>query len=179
MPTVLFLTLNNLYGQEKLLKDSLVENILETKAYTAYNPPAISANIDSNFINYHLKPLIIGKKQKFTNRHTKNTISLTNEEVSYILSSFEQQLKLKWDNSQFPDNEIIEFTLINEYLAKDPKNSVVVISEPIYLKDRSIAVIFFSNLCCGRGIGGFVELAIYKNNNEVWERYVEISGGDF
>ena len=180
IPIILFFIISTLSCQTTLNKDGLVESILNSKVYTVYNEPAMVSNLDSSFLNYHLSEL---KKEEseteFTNRHNGNTVVLTANEKQYILKLLQHQITLEWTNSQFPNSEMIRFEEVNEYLGKDPNNTIVVISEPIYIRNKSLAIVFFSNLCCGRDIGGFVELSIFKMENNQWNKYIEISGGDF
>ena len=177
---ILFFIPVKLNGQKTFHKDELVESILKSKIYTVYNEPAIVSNLDSSFLHYHLSEL---KKQEseteFTNRHNGNSIVLTATEKKHIITSLKHQLNLEWQKSQFPNYEMISFEQLKEYLGKDRNNTVVVISEPVYIRNKSLAIIFLSNLCCGRGIGGFVELSIFKMEKNQWIKYVEISSGDF
>ena len=180
IPIILLFLISTLSGQNTFNKDEFVESILKSKIYTVYNEPAMVSNLDSSFLHYHLSEL---KKQEsgteFTNRHNGNTIVLTVAEKKHVLKSLKHQLNLEWNNSQFPNSKMITFEQVNEYLGKDPNNTVVVVSEPIYIRNKSLAIIFLSNLCCGRGIGGFVELSIFRMEKDHWIKYVEISGGDF
>lgn len=180
IPIILFFITAKLNGQKTFNKDELVESILKLKIYTVYNEPAIVSNLDSSFLHYHLSELEKQESEtEFTNRHNGNSIVLTATEKKHIIKSLKHQLNFEWQNSQFPNSEMITFEQKNEYLGKDPNNTVVVISEPIYIRNKSLAIIFLANLCCGRGIGGFVELSIFKVEKNQWIKYVEISGGDF
>ena len=180
IPIILFFIPAKLNGQKTFHKDELVESILKSKIYTVYNEPAIVSNLDSSFLYYHLSELEKQESEtEFTNRHNGNSIVLTATEKKHIITSLKHQLNLEWQKSQFPNYEMISFGQLKEYLGKDRNNTVVVISEPVYIRNKSLAIIFLSNLCCGRGLGGFVELSIFKMEKNQWIKYVEISGGDF
>ena len=175
----LFQLLNS-FGQSDNLKKEIFKDLLNN-TYN-YSTPKIVNKLDSVAVEYHLKRLI-GKHNRtfFTEMDKSNDsvhgIKLTEIEKEFLICSIRKQYKSEWTKKDFAEYKIIKSNESIKYLKSNDKNTLVEISDPIFLRDNEIAFIYFSNLCCSKY--GRADLSFYKKENGKWQRWISVSSVDF
>jgi len=139
----------------------------------------ISTSIDSAWMEYNLERFFDTKENalKFRSSSNNDSIILTNSERDLIILFFRNG-----ENLKLTDNST-EFTIVEEnqaisHLKSNYGNQVVYISKPLFIRNESLAIAFFANLCCGQ-IYGYVNFSFYRKENEIWKRWIDISSGAF
>lgn len=130
----------------------------------------------------------------------EDSILLSGKEMRYIKSAINKLSSFRWNDSLFPDSKRIpadsmwqhiskrnrEFsqmvkTLPAEELRKvkgrDIFSNVFIFYWPVWLRDRSIFILFFYRMC-GRECG-INDLALYRLENGVYKKWMVIYGGVF
>lgn len=179
LATILTFQITALVGQTNEIQK--FQNDLVNEQLMRYNGETkISTSIDTPWMEYHLRRLFPDSAEStltFTSVATKDTIVLTETERDSIISFFQNS-----DNLKLTDNPT-EFATVEigqalEHLKDDHDNQVVFISKPLFIRNDELGIAFFANLCCGH-IYGYAHLSFYRNQNEIWTRWIDISSGAF
>ncbi|MBA3827642.1 MAG: hypothetical protein H0X33_01780 [Taibaiella sp.] len=136
-----------------------------------------------------------------TGSNKKIAFQFTKSEKHYILQQLKLCTKPIWSDALFNDSKMISADSVIQYykikqklniklyrLIDTPeysrefrlasikeisrKNWIFMFSNPIYIRNNSLAVIFIKRLCgldCGNG-----ELAVYRKTNGKWEKWIYI-----
>ena len=137
-----------------------------------------------------------------TNETRQNNIVLTRQEKKYLKEQLENSINPIWKENLFTNSVIInEEDLISyiknsykEYLEKynNPANTeedrmtmvknyqrtiVYKFSPPVYLRDKTIFLLYFSSTC-GRPCG-FEELAFYRYENYQWKKWIVVNHSEY
>jgi hypothetical protein len=168
------------FGQTEKLSNEVLNDIL--KNTYEYSKPKIINKLDSASVEYHLKALIENKKRLFTEKITDSkdsikAIFLTKDEKKYLINSIRKQYGEEWKQDDFKNYEIITNEESIKYLNADSKNTLVNISNPIFLRNNEIAFVYFANYCCKEN--GHTDLTFYKKENGIWKIWVYVSSGYF
>lgn len=164
-------------------------DVLRTRAMK-YSKPKVISKIDSGMVEYHLAAILDSKDNLFPHYYydkedpiaystkEEDRIQLTNEEKEQLIAGIRAQYQLEWDASDFDGYELIALARALPYLEEDRQHTIAVISRPVFIREGTVALAFFLNLCCGH-IYGFVELSFYKKVDGKWQNWVFVSGGDY
>ena len=167
----------NSFGQ---LKSEIFKDLL--KNTYQYSKPRIVNKVDSVTVEYHLKRLIEKQNRTFfaeidESKDSINGIQLTPTEKEFLIKSIRKQYKNEWKKEDFDEYQIITFDESVNYLKSSEKNTLVEISNPIFIRDNKIAFIYFANLCCGKY--GRADLSFYRKENGIWKMWISVSSVHF
>jgi DNA-binding GntR family transcriptional regulator len=170
----------NSFAQTEKLTTEIFQDIL--KNTYKYSTPKIVNKLDSLSVEFHLRKLTEKKDRLFfteidESKDSIHGIKLTQIEKEHLIKSIRKQYKHEWKKTDFKEYEIITSDESINYLKANEKNTLVEISNPIYLRNNEIAFVFFSNFCCGKY--GHTNLSFYKKENGFWKIWVNISSVDF
>ncbi|MBF4472009.1 hypothetical protein [Flavobacterium sp. HJJ] len=152
--------------KREILSDVLrIETIKDGKVF-------IVSKIDSSKVEYLLKPLL--EKPYVSNFNSNGeSFMLTNSDIKYLAQKMREQYDAEWKEEDFNNREIIKQSEILQYLKRDNKNQVVIISNPIFIKNDDTVFLYFANLCCGEI--NYPNLALYKKINGIWKKWFQIN----
>lgn len=132
--------------------------------------------------NWQIKDSIIVKKdfeEKLTEfiKKKNDSIRITNEEKNKLIKLYIKSNISKWNNFDF-ENKIIEYDEALNYLKLNQDNTILAISHPIFFRDNTIALINYTNLCCGQ-VYGNTGLGFFIKKNGKWIECKMISQGSY
>ena len=175
-----FIQMNAQYSLDKLSIDysnQVLKSVIESNSLKEYNNVIIS-EIDSSIVEFTLRNLKT-KKDLFISIDTSKTeIKLTEKEKNFILKSFKQQYSHKWTSEDFENVKVLNKESLKEYVKQDKRNAYIYISSPIFLRNGSIALVFFANFYGEiENGGGINNLLFYKVHNGIWENWITLEAG--
>jgi hypothetical protein len=137
----------------------------------------VVSKIDSAAVEYLLKPLL---NKPFLNKFNSKgeSVMLIKSDIDYLAKRLREQYEIEWKAENFNNHKIIQQSEMFEYLKKYKDNQVVMISDPIYIKNDNTVFIYFTNFCCGE-LYGNTSLALYKKTDGLWKKWFQISNGSF
>jgi len=154
---------------------------------------------DIDNIKSHLK-----SKTLFDVSHTinQNSVTLTRQEIKYISDQLESFSYDLWQENLFSGAKLIKESDVMSFIKKtnqvylenynNPNNTetdrmtmvknyqrpnVFKFSKPIYLRNKSLCLIYFSSVC-GNPCG-FDELCFYKIENSTWTKWVVVNSKQY
>ena len=140
---------------------------------------AIASSIDSTWMEFNLTGLLetTGNSLTFKSFSSKDSICLSKMERELIISFFQNadNLRLTHNPTQFAQ---IEENMALKHLKVNSENQVIFISKPLFIRDDSLGIVFYANLCCGQ-FYGYVNLSFYRIVSRTWTRWIDISSGAF
>lgn len=140
----------------------------------------IISPIDSGFFIDGIKILDSLKEYKFVvdNRNYHDSIIISEEEKLQVLTSLKEPHTWSKDMRIAEKYRPLTNDSLMQYLAYDVENTIALISKPVFLRDSTVAVCYFVNLCCGH-IYGYLNFSFYKIENGIWTRWIDIRSGAF
>jgi hypothetical protein len=193
---VLFLTLNAVPALSQMTSDEVVfiEKIIRLKktngniVYTNHISP-----VDALRIRNKLKSELVYNKSSET-----NSLVITKHERKQIEKQLELLSKPYWSANLFKESKMIDQQNVNTYfkdvynqysetltnpnnsqldksnlLKETPEPFVFEFTPPLYLRDKSLCIVYMKTLC-GVSCGG-EELTVFKKQNEKWEKCMELA----
>ena len=137
------------------------------------------SSVSTAWTREHLKKLIkpedSGSISFFFSR--RDTLHLTANEKELIIEHFSDPSNLQvsgepWNFDTIGQRRVVGFLKNNE------GSQVLFLSKPLFIRDGTVAISFFSNLCCG-GISGSINVSAYRKEDHVWTRWIDLSAGEF
>lgn len=132
----------------------------------------------------------------------QNWITLNRQEKKYLFEQLEIVNNPLWKENLFPGSRLIKEDEVLSYIKKttqdylenynNPNNTeedkmklvknyqrpnVFKFSRPVYLRNRSFCLIYFSSIC-GNPCG-FDELCFYKIENNTWTKWVVVNSNEY
>lgn len=132
----------------------------------------------------------------------QNWITLNRQEKKYLFEQLEIVNNPFWKENLFPGSRLIKEDEVLSYIKKttqdylenynNPNNTeedkmklvknyqrpnVFKFSRPVYLRNRSFCLIYFSSIC-GNPCG-FDELCFYKIENNTWTKWVVVNSNEY
>src|SRR5690554_2369369 len=117
-----------------------------------------------------------------------NWIILTDSEKNKIVSHILSNSNHIWDDELIPNSKVIEidsiWSIINEFKSEpwsklawnnNLRTSVFVFSKPCFIRNESIALVGFADICGAEC--GVVEVSFYGFQNNKWIKLKQFSGG--
>ena len=113
----------------------------------------------------------------FKSTNSIDSIVLTEIERDLIFSFFKnpKNLELTVNPTKF---DTIDINKVLDHLRKNHDNQIVFISQPLFIRQGKIGIVFFANLCCGH-IYGHVNFSFYLQENSIWTRWIDMSSGAY
>ncbi len=174
--TFLLFIIVNVNGQYSA--NELLRFVIETKSLKEYNN-VIVAKLDTSIVEFTLRNLK-SNKRVFKSIDTSQTkITLTAKEKKFIINSFKKQYLEDWTNEDFANVGVIEQEKIKEYVRENNKNGYIYISSPIFIRNESVAIVFFANFYgdLEKSGGGINNLSFYKIENGKWKKWITLEAG--
>lgn len=159
-------------------ENQLLGYVIHTNSLKDYHN-VIVAEIDTSIVEFTLRNIKSDKKVYKSIDTSKTQISLTSKEKKYILKSFKEQNAIDWKNEDFGNIKVIKQTQVKEYTGENKQNGYIYISAPVFIRDGSIALVFFANFYgdLRKSGGGINNLAFYKLENGSWKKWITLEAG--
>lgn len=172
------ITANGLFAQDSIDKEILINQILNDSTY-GNGELRIIIELEKNPIEDALKKIDFAAE--FANPESGSKIIVSREEKEQIKRGIQSQYGKTIDKKFFNAHKWISYKYIKPYLEQNisPVNSnrVMMITEPVFIRDGEICVIYTLHLCCG--FGGQASLWFYKKDKSDWHKWIPISQGLF
>lgn len=136
----------------------------------------IVAELDSSIVKFTLRNLKSDKRMFKSIDTSSAKISLTSKEKKFLINSLEKQFDEDWTKEDFGNIEVIKQSQVKEYIKENKQNGFIYISAPVFIRDNSIALVFFANFHGEMG-DGINNLAFYKLENGSWKKWITIEAG--
>lgn len=135
---------------------------------------AIASNLDSVHVDKFLSKLTIDKQLKFTekNKYYRDSITLTEEERLFLITSFRKQYHKPWKQDDFPNFRVIAPEDIKNYRLEKVRNRIVTVSDPVLFRKKEWALLFFASSVRS---SGHTEVVFCRKINGIWKRAVWIT----
>lgn len=154
-----------------MIKREILSDIIRQEAFNN-GKNFIVSKIDSLNVEHLLK--LILEKPYITNFHNPDeNFILTTEELQYLSKRIREQYQHQWKEEDFNNRKLIKQSDILECLDKDISNQILMVSDPIFIKNDDTAFIYFANLCCCSAYGNST-LALYTKKGGLWKKSFEI-----
>lgn len=140
----------------------------------------IADAIYSNFMASELEILRDAMNRDMTFRNTSNTdsITITNEESGYIFNFFLTQYNLS-QYKNIKNLELINSKYKYNYLMSSNNHQIILISQPLLLRDGKIALVFLAKACCKEDLHLFTNFSLYKRNEHgKWQTWIVMIKND-
>lgn len=170
--------------QSMFCQSNETENIFWDLIDVTFYPEEISElgyvkKVTPSMLESHLNIFKKESSLQYYDNPVKKTesIILTKKEKDYLISELSKS-EIDWDLST--ENKLVEvdYEDILEFLKADRNRELRIISKPIFIRDKTIACLFSTHLCCGR-INGHQTLCLYKKIDGKWKRWIHLTHGDF
>ena len=176
-----FIFANGQYSIDKLSTDysnQVLKCAIESNSLKKYNNVIVS-EIDTSVVEFTLRNLKTKKKVFKSIDTAKTEIVLKEKEKKFILISFKQQNKSNWSNEDFANIDVIKKAQIKEYVKNDKLNGYIYISAPIFIRNGTVAIVFFANFYgeLDKSGGGINNLSFYKLKNGSWKKWITLESG--
>jgi len=172
---------NGQYSLDRLSTNytgQVLKYVIKSNSLKTYNNVIVS-KLDTVAVEFTLNNLKT-KKTVFRSIGTvKDEIILTEKEKKYILTSFRQQYHSDWTSEDFANIKVITKEQIDGYVKKDKHNGYIYISVPIFIRNGSVAIVFFANFYgeLNKSGGGINNLSFYQLKNGSWEKWITLEAG--
>lgn len=177
---IFFIHVSGQYSLDKLTTDytnQVLKSAIKTNSLKGYNS-AIVAEMDMAILEYALNNFKTKKKTFKSIDTAKTEITLTEKEKKFILSSFKKQYSSNWSNEDFANIRVIKQEQVKEYVKQDKLNGYIYISVPIFIRNGTVAIVFFANFYGELDkSGGINNLSFYRLKNESWEKWITLGSG--
>ena len=115
----------------------------------------------------------------YDNNLKKNdSIVFSIEERKYLISELNKSENHAWKLKDQKDLIKVEEQNMLEFLKADKKRELKIISKPIFIRDKEIACLYSTHLCCGH-INGYVSLSLYKKIDGKWKKWIPLYEGAY
>ncbi len=110
----------------------------------------------------------------YNNRITKNdSIVLSIREKEYLISELDASKNYSWSLKNSRKLILVQQKNMLKFLKEDRKRELKIISKPIFIRNKQIAILYNVHLCCGH-IYGYSSISFYKKNKEKWKEWIPI-----
>jgi hypothetical protein len=107
-----------------------------------------------------------------------DSIVLTAKEKEYLTTELSNSKEYEWNLTDEKNLKRVNEKDILEFLEKDRNRELKIISNPIFIRNKSIICLFTTHLCCGQ-INGNTSLSFYKKEKDKWKEWIPISSGSY
>ncbi|MDB5159272.1 MAG: hypothetical protein JWR50_3979 [Mucilaginibacter sp.] len=115
----------------------------------------------------------------------KDSLVLSDKEVSYVLSELEKMRNYKWSDGLLPDSKVIPIDTITKISKAFREKAwghfnemgiygILTISRPVFLRNDTICLFYFSENCGPDCAGG--HFTVYKKVKGYWAQWIELYG---
>lgn len=155
----------------------LLGYVIQTNSLKDYHNVVV-AKLDSSVVEFALRNLKTNKKTFKSIDTSSSKISLTSKEKKLLISSLEKQFQEHWTREDFGNIKVIKQTQVKEYVKESKQNGFIYISEPAFIRENTIALVFFANFHGEVETGGGISnLSFYKLENGSWKKWITLEAG--
>ena len=134
--------------------------------------------VNAGMYDYMMKKSLVKRTIKDIGNATNDKLILTSEEVTYLKQHLITAKDKIWSDNLFINSSRISVDSTNSFLIQNRNRDLYLFSQPIFIRNKTIALFYEVHLCCG-DIYGSVDLSFYKKNRDVWQRWIRVDGGAF
>lgn len=173
------LTVPCVHGQKEDQSQRFVLDLLEHQTMN-YGQLRVISPMDSSFFTYDIHRLDTMKTLTFkvSNTICHDSITISEEEKQLIIEALKLSYSWGEDMALSKKYKCIEKDSLLDYLKDDDENTIALISKPVFLREGTIVVAYFINLCCGDILGN-LNFGFYKIEDGIWTRWIDIRAGAF
>ena len=163
-------------GQIKTESDAIVKQLIKS-IETHHKPIAILESLDSSIVEYSLTPLLKSEDLIFNNQTNDSIyIELTSSERDHLINSIRKQFSNLWSNENMKSYKLIPLNKLYTYFRLHTENHLVMISKPIFIRNKEIAMMITAVI---RNGCGYCDLSFYNRNFDTWLKWITISAGSW
>lgn len=170
------LFLSTFYGQNA--SNNLMKHAIQSNCLKNYENVIVSS-LPSAFVESILRQLKSNKKVFKSIDYSKTEIHLSSKEKKFIVDSFTAHAKVEWTNEDFANITVIKENQIRDYIIENKKGGYIYISAPIFIRNNSVALIFFVHIYgdLNANGGGINDFSFYKLENGSWKKWITLEAG--
>ncbi|NUY79646.1 hypothetical protein HUK80_01965 [Flavobacterium sp. MAH-1] len=181
MHRILFLLListNGLFAQDNGDTEILIKKILSDSTY-GKGELRVIMELEKDPVEDALNEM--ESSTEFVNPSDGAKIVISKKEKKELIRGIRSQYGKTIDGKFFNGHKWISYKYIKPYLEQSTSrvnsNRVMMITEPVYIRNGEICMIYTLHLCCD--FGGQASLWFYKKEKGNWNKWIPISQGLF
>ncbi|MBM6498723.1 hypothetical protein [Flavobacterium macrobrachii] len=156
--------------------DYLLANQIIESRVIKISGVSLLENTNYQLIDFHLKKLRFKKSKTFISKDNLNDkITLSEKEGIDIINQIINDNNHSWKAEMIDSADIVDNYSSREAMKKkDKKQTLIIISKPVFIRDKTIAIVYFGNFIYYKEYG-YSDFCFYKLINGVWTKWIEIS----
>lgn len=134
--------------------------------------------VDSGMYSYMMNKSVIKRIITDIDKRNKDKLYLTSGEIKYLKQRLDSDNSQQWLEDLFINSKRITNDSVRSFLIEDRNRDLYLLSNPIFIRENTIALFYVAHLCCG-GIYGPVDLSFYRKEGNKWLKWICVDGGAF